>query len=94
MTTLAETPKIAKPVIRWVVIQVRGCQHDACLANAGSFDQIGPSCHATLGVPPRALSLIKPTPVEEATQPSEVRATAFLAPAAGALEAHATALSR
>jgi hypothetical protein len=91
VTSLAEAPEIAEPVVRGVAVQVRGCEHDARLAKSGGFNQVRPSRGTAAPIAPRSAIFIEPAPVWQTTQRNEVRTAAPLASAACALETHSTA---
>ncbi|MBB3941618.1 hypothetical protein GGR39_003299 [Novosphingobium fluoreni] len=101
VAALAERGEIARAIVAWVVVQVRGSEHDARHAQGCGWIDAGKArLHESqlsrgrqaadrpaLAVTPAGLLLVPPYTVTQVLYRAPVRAPAVLATALGALEA-------
>ena len=92
VAALAETLKIAPPIISRVVIQMRCRQYDAGLSHLRRvLDEIRPPRRPAVAIAPSMTGGIEPTPIRQTPNCHPMRPAASLTNPSGALEAHSPA---
>jgi hypothetical protein len=91
VAALAERAQVLQPIVGWITVQVRCCEHDACHPKPGCLHQVGPTGGASSAIPPCRRLLVEPAPVRQASEEGEVWSAATLAFSSGACEADVVA---
>jgi hypothetical protein len=91
MTALAEAGEVAHPVVAWIVVDVRGGEHDARDPLARNFPKVGPTRRFAAAITPRRHFVIEPAPVGKAANEGKVWSATTLALAFSAVEANPAA---
>jgi hypothetical protein len=88
MTPLAEAFEVDQPIVRGIMIKMRGGEHNASAAAARRFQQIWPTRGTPALVAPSACFIIKPAAVRQATDLLHMWSATTLATTSGTLEPH------
>ena len=91
VAALAERAQVLQPIVGWITVQVRCCEHDARDPKSSCLHKIGPVGRASSAIPPCRHLLVEPAPIRQAAEEGEVGSAATLAFSSGAREADVVA---
>jgi hypothetical protein len=91
VAALAERAQVLQPIVGWITVQVRCCEHDARDPKSSCLHKIGPVGRASSAIPPCRRLFVEPGPVRKATEEGEMWSATTLAFSSGAREADVVA---